>query len=63
MQSFPSEARGTPVELLIDSALSPSVNLETAWQERSVLLSGDKRLLREGNDVDLFVTKTEILRV
>jgi hypothetical protein len=34
-------------------ALSPSVNLETAQQERSVLLVGDKRLLREGNDVAL----------
>ncbi len=30
-----------------------SVNLETAWQERSVLLAGDKRLLREGGDVVL----------
>ncbi len=34
-------------------ALSPSVNLETARQERSVLLADDKRLLREGNEVDL----------
>jgi hypothetical protein len=33
--------------------MSPSVNLETAQQERSMLLSGDNRLLREGNDVDL----------
>jgi hypothetical protein len=37
----------------VESDLSPSVNLETAQQERSVLLSGDKRLLRVGNDVDL----------
>ncbi len=44
---FPLEARVTPVELLIDSALSPLITLETARQERSVLLSGDKRLLRE----------------
>jgi hypothetical protein len=26
------------------SALSPLVNLETAWRERSVLLSGDKKV-------------------
>jgi hypothetical protein len=30
------------------NALSPLITLETARQERSVLLSGDKRLLREG---------------
>jgi hypothetical protein len=36
-----------------ESALSPSVNLETAQQERSVLLADDERLLREGNEVDL----------
>ncbi len=53
MQSFPLEARATPIELLINSALSPSVNLETARQERSMLLSGDKRLVSEGSDVDL----------
>jgi hypothetical protein len=35
------------------SALSLSVDLETAQQERIVLLAGDKRLLREGNDVVL----------
>jgi hypothetical protein len=34
-------------------ALSPSVDPETAQQERSVLLAGDKRLLREGSDVVL----------
>jgi hypothetical protein len=53
LQSLPSEARVTPVELSIKRVLSPSVNLETAQQERSMLLSGDKRLLREGNGVDL----------
>jgi hypothetical protein len=53
MQSFPQKARVTPVELLIDSALSPSVNLETAQQERSMLLAGGERLLREGSDVVL----------
>jgi hypothetical protein len=53
MQSVLLEAMVTPVGLSIDSALSPSVNLETAQQERSVLLSGDKRLLREGSEVDL----------
>jgi hypothetical protein len=52
MQSFPLEARVTPVELPINSALSPSVNLGTARQERSMLLSDDKRLLREGSDRD-----------
>ncbi len=52
MQSFPLEARVTPVELSIDSALSPSVNLGTSWQERSVLLTDDKRLLKEVSDVD-----------
>ncbi len=35
------------------AALSPSVNLETARQERILLLAGGKRLLREGNDVAL----------
>ncbi len=49
----PRKSRITPVELLIDSALSPSVYLETAQQERSMLLAGEKRLLREGNEVDL----------
>jgi hypothetical protein len=52
MQSSPLEARVTPVELSINRALSPSVNLETARQERSMLLSGDERLLREGSEVD-----------
>jgi hypothetical protein len=32
--------------------LSLSVNLETAQQERSMLLVDDKRLLREVNEVD-----------
>jgi hypothetical protein len=49
---FPLEARVTPVEPSINSVLSPSVNLETAQQERSLLLSGDKWLLRGGSDVD-----------
>ncbi len=52
-QSFPLEVRVPPVELSINSALSPSVNLKTAPQERSVLLADDKRLLREGSEVDL----------
>ncbi len=34
-------------------ALSLSVNLEVAWRGRSVLLADDKKLLREGNEVDL----------
>jgi hypothetical protein len=43
-QNFSLEARVTPIELSIDTALSPSVNLETAQQERNVLLSGDKKV-------------------
>ncbi len=39
-------------QALSSSALSPSVNLGTARGERSVLLLDDKRLLREGSDVD-----------
>jgi hypothetical protein len=57
-QSYPSELRITQVELSIDSALSPSVNLGTAQQERSVLLVDDKWLPREGNEVDLLSNKT-----
>ncbi len=47
-QSFPLEARVTPVELSIDSAISLLINLETAQQGRSVLLSDEQRLLFEG---------------
>ncbi len=35
------------------TALSPLITLETAQRERSVLLLGDKRLLKEGRSVDL----------
>jgi hypothetical protein len=35
-----------------NGALSPLVNLETAQQERNVLLADDKRLLRERIEVD-----------
>jgi hypothetical protein len=52
-QSFPLEVRVAPVKLLIQSALSPSVNLETAQQGRSMLLADDKRLLGERTEVDL----------
>ncbi len=45
---FPQEARVTPVELSTNRALSPLTTLETAQRERSVLLSGDKRLMTEG---------------
>jgi hypothetical protein len=34
------------------TSLSPSVNLEIAQPERSVLLEDDKRLLKESNEVD-----------
>jgi hypothetical protein len=48
MQSFPWEARVIPVELLINSAISLLINLETARQGRSMLLSDEQRLLFEG---------------
>jgi hypothetical protein len=48
MQSFPLEARITPVELLIDSAVSLLLKLEAAQQERSVLFSDEQKLLFEG---------------
>ena len=38
---------------------SPLIALETAQQERSRLLSGDKRLLREGRSVDLLCNQKE----
>ncbi len=44
-QSFPQEARVTPVELSIDSAIGLLPNLETAQQERSVLLLDEQNLL------------------
>jgi hypothetical protein len=40
-------------------SLSPLIALETAQQERSRLLSGDKRLLREGRSVDLLCNQKE----
>ncbi len=46
-QSFPEEARVTPVELSIDSAISPLLNLEAARQGRSVLFSDEQKLLFE----------------
>ena len=39
--------------LKVGPALSPLITLEMAQQERSLLLLDDKRLLREGSDVDL----------
>jgi hypothetical protein len=48
MQSFPSEARVTPVELSIDSAISLLLNLEAARQGRSMLFSDEQKLLFEG---------------
>ncbi len=44
MQSFPLEARVTPVELSIDSAVSLLQNLEAAWQGRSVLFLDEQKL-------------------
>jgi hypothetical protein len=48
MQGFPKEARVTPVELLIDSAVSLLHNLEAARQGRSVLFSDEQKLLVKG---------------
>jgi hypothetical protein len=48
MQSFPWEARVTPVELSIDNAVSFLFNLEAARQGRSVLFSDEQKLLFEG---------------
>jgi hypothetical protein len=48
MQSFPLEARVTPVELLIDSAVSLLLNLEAAHQGRSILFSDEQKLLFKG---------------
>jgi hypothetical protein len=46
---FPQEARVAPVELLIDSAVGPLLNLEAAQQGRSLLLSDEQNLLlKEG---------------
>ena len=42
---FPQEARVTPVELSIDSAIGPLLNLEAAQQGRSMLLSDEQNLL------------------
>jgi hypothetical protein len=53
IQQQPQTVRTT----LLGSALSPSVNLGTARRERSMLLSDDKRLLREGSDVDALSNK------
>jgi hypothetical protein len=47
---FPQEARVTPLELSIDSAVGLLFNLKAARQGRSVLLSDEQiLLLKEGN--------------
>jgi hypothetical protein len=43
MQSFPWEARVTPVELSINSAVSLLLNLEAPQQGRSVLFSDEQK--------------------
>jgi hypothetical protein len=48
MQRFPLEARVTPIELSIDSAVSLLLNLEAARQGRSVLFSDEQKPLFEG---------------
>jgi hypothetical protein len=45
---FPLRSKGLPKELSIDSAMSSLANLETAQQERSVLLSNEPKTTREG---------------
>jgi hypothetical protein len=47
-QSFLWEARVTPVELSINSAINPLLNLEAAQRGRSVLFSDEQKLLFEG---------------
>ena len=59
MQSFPEEARVTPVELSIDSAVSLVLNLEIAQQGRSVLFSDEQKLLFEGGKKG-FVKNTKL---
>jgi hypothetical protein len=48
MQSFPYEARVTPVELSIDSVVSLLPNLEAGRRGRSVLFSDKQKLLFKG---------------
>jgi hypothetical protein len=59
MQSFPQEARVTPVELSIDSAVSLLLNLEAAQQGRSVLFSDEQKLLFKGGKKG-FVKNTKL---
>jgi hypothetical protein len=59
MQSFPQEARVTPVELSIDIAVSHLLNLEAAQQGRSMLFSDEQKLLFEGGKKG-FVMKTKL---
>jgi hypothetical protein len=48
MQSFPWEARVTPVQLSIDNVVSLLLNQEAAQQGRSVLFSDEQKVLFEG---------------
>jgi hypothetical protein len=59
MQSFPKEARVTPVELSIDSAVSLLLNLEAARQGRSVLFSDEQKSLFKGGK-EGFVKNTKL---
>jgi hypothetical protein len=45
---FPLDTRVTPVVVSYNRALSPLITLETAQQERSMLLLSEKRLLFKG---------------
>jgi hypothetical protein len=63
MQSFPEEARVTPVELSIDSAVSLLLNLEAARQGSSVLFSDEQTLLFKGREKGLAKnTKLDFMR-
>jgi hypothetical protein len=63
MQSFPWEARVTPVELSIDSAVSLLLNLEAARQGRSVLFSDEQQLLFKGDKMGFAKnTKLDFMR-
>jgi hypothetical protein len=45
---FPLRSKGPPAELSINGAVSSLANLETAQQERSVLLSDEPKTTGEG---------------
>jgi hypothetical protein len=52
---FPLGSKGFPAELSIDSAVSLLINLETAQQERSALLSDEPKTMGEGKEKGVYV--------